>query len=75
MVAAIPEGLLDPMAVAAGKLAVREPRPADAVPGRLDFASVWYPELPASPDALAERWAQPRVVVAPYKPDAAPSAA
>jgi hypothetical protein len=76
-VGAIPEnhqgrlGLLD---VAAGKLADREPRLADAVRGRLDFAWAVYLGLLAW-GGLVERWAQPRVAAELYRPDEALSAA
>ena len=71
---AILEGRRDRMAAAVGKLAAREPRPVDAVPDRPGSAWALFPELPAW-DALAERWGQRLAAAAPYKPDAAPSAA
>jgi hypothetical protein len=74
MAAAILEDLRGPMALAAGKLAGREPHLADAVPDHPDFAWVLFPELPASV-ALAARLARQHAGVAPYIPDAARSAA
>jgi hypothetical protein len=76
-VGAIPEGRLghqDRMAVAAEKLAGREPRPADAVPGHRDSAWAVFLGLPALV-ALVGRSAQPRAEAGLCKPDAARSAA
>ena len=77
MVAAVPEdrwGLLVRMAVAAGKLAGLEPRPADAVPYRHDSAWAVFLGLPALV-ALVGRSAQPHAEAGLCKPDAARSAA
>jgi len=72
-VGASPERLRDRMAAGAEKLAVRGPRPADAVPDRP--ASVWFLLRPAW-NVPAERWALSHVAAAAlYKPDAAPFAA
>lgn len=62
------------LAWAAGKLAGREPRLADAVPARPGPAWVVFPGLPAL-IALVERWARVRAVAEPYKRDEALSAA
>jgi hypothetical protein len=59
---------------AAGKLAVREPRLADAVPARREIAWAAFPEIPASV-GLVERWAQLRAAAELYTPDEALSAA
>ena len=77
MVDAIPEGrqgLPARMAEAVEKLAVREPRPEDAVPAHLDSAWAVFPERLASVD-LAERWARRRAAAEPCTPDEAQSAA
>jgi hypothetical protein len=77
MVDAIPEdrlGLPVRMDEAVGKLAVREPRLADAVRAHPDSALAVFPGLPAWV-ALAERWARRRAAVELYIPDEAPSAA
>jgi hypothetical protein len=74
---AIPEnrrGLLVRMDEAAGKLAGRERRPADAVPERLGPAWIAFQELPASVGPV-ERWARLRAAVALCTPDEALSAA
>lgn len=74
---AIPEdrrGLPVQMDEAAGKLAAREPRLADAVPDRLEIAWAAFPEIRASA-GLVERWAQLRAAAEPYTPDEALSAA
>jgi hypothetical protein len=74
---AIPEdrlGLPVRMDEAVGKLAVREPRLADAVRAHPDSALAVFPGLPAWV-ALAERWARRRAAVELYIPDEAPSAA
>lgn len=76
-VAAVPEdrwGLLARMAVAAERLAGREPRPADAVPDRHGSAWAVFLGLPALA-ALVGRSAQPRAEAGLCKPDAARSAA
>ena len=68
---AIPEvrrGLLVQMDEAAGKLAVREPRLAGAVPARREIAWDAFPEIPASV-GLVERWAQLRAAAELYTPD------
>jgi hypothetical protein len=67
-------GLPVRMDEAVGKLAVREPRLADAVRAHPDSALAVFPGLPAWV-ALAERWARRRVAVELYIPDEAPSAA
>ena len=74
---AIPEvrrGRLDHLVWAAGKLADREPRLADAVLAHLDSA---WAENPAhlALIVLEERWARVRAAVELYKPDEALSAA
>ena len=77
MVDAIPEdhrGRQVRLVWAAGKLAGREPRLADAVPGRPGPAWAVFPGLPAL-IALVERWARVRAEAAPYKRDEALSAA
>jgi hypothetical protein len=66
---------LDLMAWVFGKLAVREPRPADAALGRLDLASAWFPERLASADDFAERLVQPRAAAERYTQAAGPFAA
>ena len=74
---AIPEdrrGLPVQMDEAVGKLAVREPRLADAVPAHPDSALAAFPGLPAW-IALVERWARRRAAAELYIPDEAPSAA
>ncbi len=74
---AIPEvrrGRLDHLVWAAGKLAGREPRLADAVLAHLDSALAWNLEPPAL-IALVERWAQVRAAAELYTPDEALSAA
>jgi hypothetical protein len=74
---AIPEdrrGLPVQMDEAAGKLAVREPRLAGAVPARREIAWAAFPEIPASV-GLVERWAQLRAAAELYTPDEALSAA
>jgi hypothetical protein len=58
----------------AGKLADHEPRPEDAAPVRPDSAWAVNPVLHASGGFVARSAEQP-AVAAPYKPDAAPSAA
>ena len=67
---AILEGRRVRMVLGAGKLAVREPLPADAVRGQV------FPQArPASEDALAERW-RPLVAAAePYRQALGQSAA
>jgi hypothetical protein len=67
-------GLPDRLDEAAEKLAAREPRPVDAVLARPAPAWAEFLGLPAWL-ALAERWAQLRVVAAPCIPDEALSAA
>ncbi len=77
MADAIPEdhlGLPVRLDEAAEKLAVREPRPVDAVLAHPAPAWAEFLGLPAWV-ALAERWAQLRVVAAPCIPDEALSAA
>ena len=77
MVDAIPEGRqgrLDRLVWAAEKLAVREPRLADAVPAHLDSAWAVFPGRPALV-ALVERWARRRAAAGPCTPDEALSAA
>jgi len=72
---AIPEvrrGLMDE---AAGKLAVREPRPADAALARPDSALAVFPGHPALVSDFVERWARRRAAAALYTPDEAQSAA
>jgi hypothetical protein len=59
---------------AAGKLAVREPRPADAVRARPDPAWAAFLGLPASV-ALEGRWVRLRAAAAPCTPDEGLSAA
>ncbi len=74
---AIPEarrGRLDRLVWAAGKLAGREPRLADAVLAHPDSALAENLEHPAL-IALVERWARVRVAAELYKPDEALSAA
>lgn len=74
---AIPEdrrGLLVQMDEAAGKLAARELRLADAAPDRLEIAWAAFPEIRASV-GLVERWAQLRAAAELYTPDEALSAA
>jgi hypothetical protein len=68
MAGAIPEGLRGRTAVAAGKLAVHEPRLADAVPVHPGPASALFPERLAWSDP-AQRWAQRHAEVARYKQD------
>jgi hypothetical protein len=75
-VGAIPEdrwGHLARPAWGAGKLAVREPRPADAVPDHPDFAWAVCLEHPAL-ICFVGRWAEPHVAAEPYIRDADPSA-
>ena len=70
---AIPEdrrGLPVRMDEAAGKLAVREPRLADAVLARREIAWAAFPEIRASV-GLVERWAQLRAAAELYTPDEA----
>lgn len=77
MVDATPEdhrGLQVRLDEAAGKLAVREPRLADAVPARPDPAWVVFLGLPASV-ALGERWVRLRAAAEPCTRDEALSAA
>jgi hypothetical protein len=77
MADAIPEvrrALPVPLGEAVEKLAAREPRPADAVPARLDSALDVFPVHPALV-ALVEHWAPQRVAAEPYTPDEAQSAA
>jgi hypothetical protein len=77
MVDAIPEGRrgrLDCLVWGVGKLAVREPRLADAVPAHPDSALAAFPGLPAWV-VLVERWAQLRAVAGLCTQDEAPSAA
>jgi len=77
MVDAIPEGrqgLPARMDEAVEKLAVREPRPAGAVPARLDSAWAVFPGRPALV-GLVGRWARRRAVAEPCTPDEAQSAA
>ncbi len=67
-------GRLDRLVWAAGKLAVREPRLADAVlahPGSALAENLGHPAL----IALVERWAQVRAAAELCKPDEALSAA
>ena len=76
-VGAIPEDRQDHLARpvwAAGKLAAREPRLADAVPDHHGSASAVYLGHPAW-IGLVGRWEQPRVAVAPDIPGAGLSAA
>ena len=56
------------------KLAGREPRPADAVPARLDSAWAVFPGRPALV-GLVGRWAQRHAVAEPCTPGEAQSAA
>ena len=77
MVDAIPEdhrGLQVRLVWAAGKLAGRAPRLADAVPARPDPAWAAFLGLPAW-GALVERWARRPAAAELYIPDEAPSAA
>ena len=77
MAGEIPEGRQgrpDHLVGAAERLADRGPRLADAAPGRLDPAWAACLGRPASV-ALVARWAEPLVVAARYRPDAARSAA
>ena len=71
---AIPEGLRGLTAAGAGKLAVHEPRPADAVPDHPDLAWVLFLERLAL-GVPAERSTPQPAAVAQYKPDAAQSVA
>ena len=74
---AIPEdlrGLQARQVWAAGKLAVREPRPADAVLAHPDPAWAAFLGLPASV-ALEGRWVRLRAAAAPCTPDEGLSAA
>jgi len=75
MVDAIPEAHRGLMDEAAGKLAGREPRPADAAPAHLGPARAVSLGLPASAADFVERWARPRAAAALYTPDEAQSAA
>jgi hypothetical protein len=71
MVDAIPEchrGLQVRLVWAVGKSAVREPRPADAVPARLDSALAAFPGRLALV-GLVERWARGRAAAEPCTPD------
>jgi hypothetical protein len=71
-VGAIPEDHWDHLARpawAAEKLAVREPRPADAVPDHPDFAWAVCLEHPAL-ICFVGRWAEPHGAVEPYIRDA-----
>ncbi|HXJ72397.1 MAG TPA: hypothetical protein VNM37_06075 [Candidatus Dormibacteraeota bacterium] len=67
-------GLPARMDEAVEKLAVREPRLADAVLAHLDFASGVFPGRPALV-GLVGRWARPLAAAALYIPDEAPFAA
>jgi hypothetical protein len=67
-------GLPVRMDEAVGKLAVREPRLADAVRAHPDSALAVFPGLPAWV-ALVARWARRRAAAELYIPDEAPSAA
>ena len=74
---AIPEvrrGRLDRLVWAAGKLAGREPRLADAALAHPDFALAENPAHLAL-IVLVERWARVRAAAELYKPDEALSAA
>jgi len=70
MAGAIPERLRGRRALAAGKSAAREPRPADAVPDHPGPAWVLFPERLAW-SVLEKRWALRHAAEAPCKPDAA----
>ena len=77
MVDAIPEGRRGrpvQMGEAVEKLAVREPRLADAVPARLDSALDVFPGHPAL-IGLAERWVRRRAAAEPCTRDEAQSEA
>jgi len=77
MADAIPEdrrGLPVQMDEAVEKLAVREPRLADAVLAHPDPALAVFPGRPALV-GLVGRWARPRAVAEPCTPDEAQSAA
>jgi hypothetical protein len=65
---------LDRLVWAAGKLADREPRLADAVPAHPGFALAENPAHLAL-IALVERWARVRAAAELYTPDEALSAA
>ena len=78
MVDAIPEGRWDlpvPLDEAVEKLAVREPRPADAALAHLGPAWAVSLGLPASVADFAVRWVPRRAAAALYTPDEAQSAA